>query len=426
MKWLDKLTGRKKVPSTVCFDEIDSWLDAVSKSLFRDLLTNADRSYNAIKGIHEDLIESTSNLQHAEPNADLPAQIRKRGLPNRDKMVKQLQSFTEKIVIPDQTDYKTILSFCSTIASSIDSVFGKSSKNIYYVRSLFPEEVNKVLSDLNRLRTAINQFVTPIRGKETQIMNLERVPEIVEEIKDLKLRIETEEARICRCKEESSGLNERIKAQERRLSAIEEDKEWLQFKELESELISLEAELKMLESEVSKLFAPIGKALNLIKKLDETGRCTLSQKERGVLSSIQASPIQVLDEDISGFLNVIKEIIEGDSTILKGKKREKMLKSIDHLLDAGLSAIRERRNLLQNQIEAKGSELSNLRILDSRREIEASIASDRGELTRLVDEVERSERHLISLKAEIRAKEKDLSEALRGIVDREVVITDFP
>jgi chromosome segregation ATPase len=210
------------------------------------------------------------------------------------------------------------------------------------------------------------------------------------------------------------------------LSAVEEDKDWLQFKELESELISLEAELKTLESEVSKLFAPIRKALNLIKKLDETGRCTLSHKERGMLSSIQASPIQVLDEDISGFLNVIKGIIEGDSAILKDKKREKTLKSIDNLLDAELSVIKERRNLLQREIEARGSELSNLRILDRRYEIEASIASDKGELTRLGDEMERSGRHLISLEAEIKAKEKDLSEALRGIVDYEVVVTDLP
>jgi hypothetical protein len=40
--------------------------------------------------------------------------------------------------------------------------------------------------------------------------------------------------------------------------------------------------------------------------------------------------------------------------------------------------------------------------------------------------MERSGRHLISLEAEIKAKEKDLSEALRGIVDYEVVVTDLP
>jgi len=144
-KWLNRILGKEKIPSTVAFDEIDSWLEVASKSLFHGLSTNADQLYEEISKIRERLEQHTSELHDAEPDENMPAQVAKIGLSNRDKMVKHLYSLTEKMLIPAQTDYKTVLSFYEKTTSSINFVFDKSSRTIYYVRSLFPEEVKDCL-----------------------------------------------------------------------------------------------------------------------------------------------------------------------------------------------------------------------------------------------------------------------------------------
>ena len=424
MKWLDRIFGKEEIPSTVSFDEIDTWLDMVSKSLFRGLSANADQLYGEIKDIRERLKQNISELQDAEPIEDIPASITKIGLPNRDKIVKQLYSLTEKMLIPTQTDYKTVLSFYSVTASNIAFAFGKSksSKNIYYVRSLFPDEVKEVISDLNRLKALLNQLIAPIKGKESRIMDLERVPEIVRDIKNLKSGIEKEKEKVHDQEEECSALEKRIGMDGKRLSAIEEKEEWMRFKELEIELASSEEELNALESNVRELFSPINKALTLLKKQDDTGRhtLTLTPEERRALSSILSSPIRALNEDIRDFLLSIKNIIEGDDSILKERKRDKTLKWIDHLLNTELSSIKEKRDGLQSRIEETKGKLSNLTILKDRKEIERSTISAKEQLAQLQERIDRSERHMVSLQEKVTEKERFLLDALEGITGKKI------
>ncbi len=425
-KWLNKIFGKEEIPSTVAFDGIDRWLESASKSLFHGLSKNADLLYEEIRDIRERLKQHTAELQDAEPDETMPVQIAKIGLSNRDKMVKHLYSLTEKMLIPTQTDYKTVLSFYEATTASINFVFDKSSRTIYYVRSLFPEEVKEVVADLNQLKTALDQLITPLKGKESQIMNLERIPEIVEDIKELKSRIEKEEEKVCGDEEECSGLEKRIEIEGKRLSAIEEQEEWMQFKELETELCSLEEELNTLESNAGKLFAPINKALSLLKKQDETGRYTLTPEERRAVSSILSSPIRALGEDINEFLLAIRNVIGGDASILKERKRDTTLKWIDHLLNSDLSLIKGKHDELQSRIEEVKGKLSTITILKDREEVERAIASDKGKLTRLREEIERRKRHLVSLKGELIEKERFLSEILEGIAGKPIDVILCP
>ena len=420
MKWLNRIRGKEEIPSTVAFNEIDVWLDVASKSLFRGLSSNAEQLYKGIRDISERLKQHTSELQDAEPDENMPAQITKVGLPSRDKLVKHLRSVTEKISIPSQTDYKTVLSFYRVTASNIAFVFDKSSKTIFHVRSLFSDEVKEVVSDLNQLRTALDQLITPIKRKERQIMNLERVPEIVKEIKELKSMIEKEKEKVCEQEEECSAVERRIETEGKRLSAIEEEEEWMRFKELETELSSLKEELNALESDVGKLFSPINKALSLLKKQDETGRHTLTPEVRKAISSILSSPIQALGEDINKFLCSIANIIEGDASILKDRKRDGTLKWIDHLLNSELASIKGKHELLQSRIEESKGKLLELTILKDRKEIEQSIVSAKGQLTRLQETIDRAKRHIVSLEGELRGKEQLLLGALEGIADKKI------
>jgi len=420
VKWLSSIFGKDEIPSTVAFDGLDTWLELVSNSLFRSLSATADKLYREIGDVRDRLKQDTTQLQDAEPVENMPANISKLGLVNRDKMVKQLNTLTEKISVPTQTDYKTVLSFYKLISANIESTLGKSSKSIYYVRSLFPDVVKVLVSDLKRLKTVLNLLITPIREKESHIMKLEEVPEIVQAIKDLKLGIEKEKANVRDQEEDCFVLESKIETEWERLRQIEEDAEWMQLKELETELSLLEADLNVLESEISKLFAPINKPLNLLKKQDESGRHTLTPEERRAVSSILLSPIQALDGDINDALLAIKKVIEGEASILKDRKRDSTLKWIDHLLNAELATIKGKRDLLQSRIKERKGKLADMTILENKAEIEQSIASAKGELTRLEEGIDRSKRRIVTLEEELIAKKRLLLDALEEIAGKKI------
>jgi hypothetical protein len=423
MKWLNRVIGKGKIPSIITFDEIDDRLELLSQSLFRGLSTNTDQLYGMIGGTQESLKQNTTKLQEAEQDEKASDFVVKRGLPNRDIMVKHLRSLAEKILIPTQTDYKTVLSFYRVTISNLEFPFGKSLKNIRYVRSLFPDETKAIISDLKRLKILLNRLIAPIKGKEDLITDLEQVSEIIQDIKDLKSELGEEKEKVYGQEEECSALKSKIETEEKRLRAIEEGGEWTRFKALETKLYSLEDELNVLESDISNLFFPINKALSLLKKQDETGRHALTPEERKAILSILSSPIQALGEgDVTDFLYSIKNVIEKEASILKDQKREKALKRINHLLNIELSEIKGKRERLQSRIEETRGMISDMTILKDKEETEESIVSVNRQLTRLQEEKARSKRHIVSLEAELTEKQRLLLEALERIAGKEIEV----
>jgi len=425
-KWLDRFFSKEEIPATIAFDELDTWLEQVSDSLFRGLGTNADRLYNEIGEIIETLKHDTAALQTAESTEEVPDRIAKIGLLSRDKMVKHLFAVTEKIEIPSKTDYQTVSSFYKGTTAALEFPFGKSQTNIYCVRSLFPNEIKTTIANLKRLRTSLDQLIVPLKGKEGQIRQLEHVPVLVQAINDVKSGIAEERAHMKDQEEACSALERNIETESSRLERIEDSEDWKKFKALEGELSSLKEELNALEANVLRLFAPLTKPLKLLKKQDETGRHTLTPEERTAIGSILSSPMQALREDIHGSLRAIQKVIEGDPAVLKDRKRETALNWIEQLLQADLASITEKRERLQLQITEITSKLSDLTVLREKEELEHSLEFAQGQRAQLQDGIARSKKHIVSLDEELREKKQRLVKALEELAGNEIEVTfDF-
>ncbi|MDD2666077.1 MAG: hypothetical protein PHD13_01020 [Methanocellales archaeon] len=420
MKWLNKIFGREKIPTTTAFDDIDAWLETASGALFPSLSTTASRVYGEIEDVRDRLRQNISKIQDAEPAENIPSPITKSGLNARDKMVKRLNYLVEKMSIPTQTDYKTILSFHRMMTSNMEFALAIPQKNIYYIRSLFPDEVEKIVSNLDRLKTIFNKLIVPLLKKESKIVSLDKVPEIVRSVKDIRSTIEKQKEMVSDREEEITALEKRIEAEEERIRILEEGEEWMRLQELGNELSSLEKELNGFEADLTRLLSPIDKALKLLKKQDETGRHTLALEDRRVLSLILSSPIHALDENVGDFLHTLRHIIEGDVLPLKGRRRDKTLRWIDHLLNAEILSLRERRNILQSNIGKTKDQLSGLTILKDRREIERSIISAKGQLARLQEETDRSKKHIDSLEKSLDGEVRLLLKALEDIAGKKI------
>ena len=429
MKWLNRITGRGKagaeIPSIVAFHEIDTWLEKVSELLFRGMGANTMALYEEMADKREELKQYISELRDAEPKADMPAQITKIGLLSRDKMVKLLYSLCDKIVIPSQTDYKTVLNFHKMASHNIESVLAKISKNIYYVRSLFPDEAREVEANLNQLRDILNRLIAPMKGKESKIMDLSRVQTLIQRIREQMAEIESEREEIRAEEEERSAIEHEIELSERRLRAIEEESEWKQLKEYEAELTAVEGELNTLSHDINNLFTPLQKSLSLLKKQDRSGRVSLSPAVRKAVTAILSSPVQALneDEDIEDYLRSIRAVIlEMDA--LKERTRDRALKWIDHLLntDTDLSGIRARYELLSSRAEELRRELSALEITKEKERLEHAITAAKGQLTRLDDLIAKRRRSIELQKKELAAKEIMLQKELEEITGKRIEV----
>ena len=427
MKWLNRITGRSRavaeIPSIVAFHEMDTWLEKVSELLFRGLGTNTMALYEEIADKREELKQYISELRDAEPKADMPAQITKIGLLSRDKMVKLLYSLCDKIVIPSQTDYKTVLDFHNMAYHSIESVLAKIFKNIYYVRSLFPDEVREVETNLNQLRDILDRLIAPMKGKETKVIDLSRVHALIQRIREQMAEIESEKEKIRAEEEERAAIKHEIELSERKLQVIEEEAEWKRLKEYEAELTAIEEELNTLRQNINNLFTPLQKPLSLLKKQDRTGRINLSPTVRTVITSILSSPIQALNEDIEDYLRSIRAVIlEMDA--LKERTRDRALKWIDHLLntDTDLSGIRARYELLSSRAEEVRSKLSALEITKEKEGLEHAITAARGQLTRLDDLIAKRRRGIESQEKELVANEILLQKELEEITGKRIEV----
>jgi len=425
MKWLNRITGRAvaEIPSIVAFHEMDTWLEKVSELLFRGLGTNTMALYEEIADKREELKQYISELRNAEPKADMPAQITKIGLLSRDKMVKLLYSLCDKIVIPSQTDYKTVLDFHNMAYHSIESVLAKIFKNIYYVRSLFPDEVREVETNLNQLRDILDRLIAPMKGKETKVIDLSRVHALIQRIREQMAEIESEKEKIRAEEEERAAIKHEIELSERKLQVIEEEAEWKRLKEYEAELTAIGEELNTLIQDINNLFTPLQKPLSLLKKQDRTGRINLSPTVRTVITSILSSPVQALNEDIEDYLRSIRAVIlEMDA--LKERTRDRALKWIDHLLntDTDLSGIRARYELLSSRAEEVRSKLSALEITKEKEGLEHAITAARGQLTRLDDLIAKRRRGIESQEKELVANEILLQKELEEITGKRIEV----
>ena len=429
MKWLNRITGRGKagaeIPSIVAFHEIDTWLEKISESLFRGMGTNTIALYDEMADKREELRQNVSELRDAEPKADMPAQITKIGLLSRDKMVKLLYSLCDKIVIPAQTDYRTVLDFHKMASHSIESVLAKISKNIYYVRSLFPEEAREVETNLNQLRDILDRLVAPMKGKESKITDLSRVHALIKAIREQMAEIESERERIRVEEEERSAIEHEIELSERRLRMIEGESEWKRLKEYEAELTAIEEELNTLRQDINNLFTPLQKPLSLLKKQDRSGRVSLSPTVRKAITAILSSPVQALneDEDIEDYLRSIRAVIN-EMDAIKERTRDRALKWIDHLLNSGtdMSGIRARYELLSSRAEELRRELSALEITNEKKRLEHAITAAKGQLTRLDDLIAKRRRGIESHAKELEAKEMMLQKELESITGKRIEV----
>jgi len=425
---------KEEISDSIEFNSIDTWLEKKSKKQFHELSENADKVYKDLKETLEQLKQDISELKNSEPKDDVPTRLVKAGLTNRDNMIRHLNSIVSKTKVPMQSDYKTILEFYKTTISYLQSNLEKFFQSRGYVKALFPEETDQVVSDVKTLKSLLQKLIEPAKGLEEKIKAFQKAPEQIRYIQDLYTKIDQEKSKKETLEIKLSDLKKTINMQNEKIESLKNSDLWKKFKDLESSRTTYEKELKKLESYVNKIFSPISKALTRLEKQDDSGRYTLKPEHREILNLCLCNPIQVLNYDTvrslhsrplvaTDFLLELQKIVEKNTLNIKEGKRDKILEQINYILENKILEFSKKQyDHLQSKIKKIEDAISNITLQHEMKNLEKSIYSANDQIAQLHHDIESSQKYIDLQEKELKNKKKILQETLETIAEKKVKV----
>ena len=357
LKWLKKILQKNRskeddqaplapeVPPRLGLTEVKGWLE--EKSYQPEFEKKVSDLYNQIETVAKTLLENLKELESVRPNQDAHPRLLKAGLASREKVVEQMAILCHKLTPPDKMDAHLVEEYHSGIIKHLENTVVKFGRSQRYMAFLFPEESNRLNSNLNQMAHILAELgdIISKRKKDLEIFIQSRdlATQLIEDQREINL------------------LRKDISEDENRLSEIKNDENKLkkelddwnhsaegQKKEMLKEYLELRRrELYQVESGMAALISPLNKALSRMVKQDSSDRLNL--KNREIFDLLSESPAKAPETDISESLLELRSNV--DQLGLKDKIREKTLEHIDHLIqDKPLEAFKARHSEIKKEI----------------------------------------------------------------------------
>jgi chromosome segregation ATPase len=418
LKWLKSIFQRNRSEescATLKLSDMNSWLDEKSSHTLDE--EKVREIYSGIKELGEDLAKDVEALASAKPDEATPSRLLKAGVAARGEVVKQIESLSNKLIPPRQSDVESVSEYHWALVKGLSNTVQKFGRAQSYVAALFPQESNAINSDFNRLSRLLVQLEEEIgknRKEREEIWYsrelVARIPQELKEIDILRDRVKRDEQKL-------AGLRDTSRRDEEEIKRLASSDEGRKAEELKKALNSKREELKKTEADIADLVAPLTKALSRAMKQEASDRISLQHRE--ILETLSRSPLQALDGDISGPLQEVRSHMAVLG--LKDRKKEKVLDHLDYLIaKKPLEALKARHVKLQAEVEDLEKQLaeSTSRTVLLNKEL----ARTRKEIERLEPELSLSRQSLAGLEEKASNDEAELKDRVGKIAGRPVDI----
>lgn len=326
-----------------------------------------EQSYEKLS---RELESARTNLNHlaiADIKDKVPDKARARVLGNRDAYVKSLQLFLQSIQVPEVVDQEIALNFCNALNSNLNQFGESTKKNFYISEQLFGIELDKVNQNLRVINSTVNLLKEDLEKEEVII------------IKNLRQRVSTLREK----QSKFSDLNTRITDLEKKLdpfvnarSQVEEDikemkssKEYEIYERLSKDKAAVERKMKGLEQDVLEIFSQLSK---IIKKYNKN-------KKIKMLDSYVESPFETLlldlNLEITQHLKDVEQQINAEELQLKGKAKEKMLKTLSILTPQYFTNVTSQYADLKSQFMGIKSRIFSSRLAEEEMRLSSRLDS---------------------------------------------------
>ena len=412
VKWLNKILGKQnqqkpRTADTVAFRDLKGWVSERTGAELGGFFESAAQIFAEIEETKEELIHDIKSLKVADP-PELPSRMLKVGFAARDSMIKQINVMIDRISTPAM-DYPDIMEFCRSIDTALDATIEKSAKSHHRAKYLFPKEVGAVFIDLRSIKILLAKLRDLLDREGAKIGRFDEITETIQRIDDINKDIVAGNSKIKKNGSKIDEIKREISDCTSKLEQLSQSKEWSSFVELEDKLKERDLEANNIKSTVTELFIPLNKALNRMKKQSESGRYTLSKKQKELLNVCLENPISADVADVNDFLIEMLQVVESDALGLKDKKRDKIVDQIDQILDS-FAPKKERYDSLKSETRKIEHQISDLTISKTKTALE-------GQLTEKNREIAQIDEDLVNLGEELKMRSIELEDLKAGLSD---------
>jgi len=423
VKWLNKILGKQnqqkpRTADTVAFRDLKGWISDRTRAELGGFFESAAQIFAEIEETKEELIRDIKSLKVAEP-PELPSRVLRVGFAARDSMIKQINVMIDRISTPAK-DYPDIMEFCRSADVVLDSTIEKSAKSHHRAKYLFPKEVGAVFTDLRNLKISLAKLRDLLDREGAKIKGFEGIKGTIQRIDDIKRDVVSGNSEIKKNGSKIDEIKREISDCTNELEQLSQSKEWSSFVELEDRLNEREMEANNIKSNVTELFIPLNKALNRMKKQSESGRYTLSKKQKELLDVCLENPILADAADVNDFLIEMLQIVESGALGLKDKKRDKIVDQIDQIMDS-FAPKKERYDALKSKTHEIEHQISDLTISKTKTALERQLSEKNREIAQIDEDLADLGEELKMRSIELEDLNTELSDAVNSIEPVQIV-----
>ncbi len=423
VKWLNKILGKQnqqkpRTTDTVAFHDLGDWVSDRTRAELGGFFESAAQIFAEIEATKEELIRDIKTLEAADP-PELQSRVLRVGLAARDSMIKQINVMLDKISTPAM-DYPDIMEFCRSVDIVLDSTIEKSAKSHHRAKYLFPKEVGAVFTDLRNIKISLAKLRDLLDREGAKIKGFDEITGTIQRIDDIKRDVVSGNSNIKKNDSKIDEIKREISDCTAKLEQLSQSKEWSSFVELEGRLKERGMEANNIESNVTELFIPLNKALNRMKKQSESGRYTLSKKQKELLDVCLENPISADVADVNDFLIEMLQIVESGALGLKDKKRDKIVDQIDQIMDS-FAPKKERYDTLKSETHEIEHQISDLTISKTKTALEGQLSEKNREIAQIDEDLVNQGEELKMRSEELEDLKAELSDAVNLIESVQIV-----
>ncbi|MCC7576867.1 MAG: hypothetical protein KK926_08565 [Methanomethylovorans sp.] len=426
MKFIDKLFGKKKNEDLSVKFKIDDLLRFISdesEKEFNEIMPFIRRKYEEIDLTLYGIPEVIDSLLSAEVAENANKRVEKVGDANRDNIVNNLRSIIEKVLTPEEISLLSAFEFCVNAKSTLKTVVENTRRSQLYIKAIYPEESQKIISALSSLEDLIDELFLVIQNKKDRIDSFEKFSKEIGNYKRMQKQILETQSNVEFLGSRIDSMNNDIQEANNRLSELEKSREFERAKQLESEVEILKDKISDVDHNIRRLFSSLSKVFSRMEKQDKSEICVLSLEHREILQKLSHDPASALEHNMASFFADIKPRIENGSLGLKDHMCEKALQQLDKLRSSKeLSSLGEQRKEYSLQLEGYISELNSLSVYRDREQLAEQIFRDGQTLKSTEHELDSEKKRLDTLTEESELLESGLNLEIKGLFEKNIEI----
>ena len=431
MGFLEKIFGRKKEEETLPekpeeieldLDKAEAWFEDEMSGFIKTVNTDADSLIKQIKNISENLEDSLQKLETKESEDELEGRMKMLAIGNKESFIRKVRLFNSSISPPEPKNIPLFSDFCVKIISDINRMTKEMSKNIYFAKMQFGEEINDITANLNSMTRLVDEF-----QKKQDMHKINQITVVRNLLKEIKMQSETQKNGNLNLEQKRENLealqDEKNKAQ-KNLENVEASEESSQLKQMIEQKDNLNDEISINRNNIIQIFSPLAKVLKKYERFNTS----LSADDTKILAAYIESPFRALKIDTEfRTLNKITEetekLITSGKIDLKDRQKEKALTRISALKDHSLlnkhlsehKQLKEQLKDLETRIKATKINRETETARQKLKDIESKAENEEQDIQKIKN-TQKNTDETISLKTE------ELEKALSKISGKDISV----